>query len=39
MDIDEYGYWRPWISTSPLLSQPNISKASAEIQAIKYIGR
>jgi hypothetical protein len=30
MDIDKYGYWRPWTSTSPALSQPNISKASAK---------
>jgi hypothetical protein len=29
MDINKHGYWRPWTSTSPALSQPKISKASA----------
>ncbi len=32
MDINEHGYWRPWTSTSPALSQPKNSKASAEKQ-------
>jgi len=35
MDINEHGYWRPWTSTSPALSQPKISKASAEKQTSK----
>jgi hypothetical protein len=35
MDIDEYRYWRPWTSTSPALSQPKFSKASAEKQTSK----
>jgi hypothetical protein len=30
MDIDKYGYWRPWTSSSLALSPPKISKASAE---------
>jgi hypothetical protein len=35
MDINKYGYWRPRTSTSPALSQPKISKASAEKQTSK----
>jgi hypothetical protein len=35
MDIDKHGYWRPWTSTSPALSQPKFSKASAEKQRSK----
>jgi hypothetical protein len=35
MDIEEYGYWRPRTSTSPALSQPRFSKASAEKQTSK----
>ncbi len=29
MDIDESGYWKPHVTTSPALSVPNISKAVA----------
>ncbi len=29
MDINKHKYWRPLTSTSPALSQPKISKASA----------
>jgi hypothetical protein len=39
MDINEHGYWRPRTSTSPALSQPKISSASAEKQTSKWIGR
>jgi hypothetical protein len=35
MDINEHGYWRPRTSTSPALSQPKISKASAEKKTSK----
>jgi hypothetical protein len=35
MDIDKYGYWRPQTSTSPALSLPKISKASAKKQTSK----
>jgi hypothetical protein len=35
MDIDKHGYWRPQISTSPLLSQPKTSKASVDKTNIK----
>jgi hypothetical protein len=35
MDINEHGYWRPRTFTSPALSQPKISKASAEKQTSK----
>jgi hypothetical protein len=29
MDIDESGYWKPHVSTSPASSVPKISKAVA----------
>jgi hypothetical protein len=35
MDIDKHRYWRPWTSTSPALSLPKISRASAEKQTSK----
>jgi hypothetical protein len=32
MDIDKYGYWKPRVSNSSLLSVPKISKA---VKAVK----
>ncbi len=34
MDIDERGYWKPHVTTSPALSVPKVSKAVAACKKI-----